>query len=739
MKSNNSKKIIRVAIPLKTNPFDYSIPKELENSIDIGTLVIVKVRNQSFLGLVTEFINDSPYRLRDIHSVYENINLGKDYIKFLNWISDYYFLTKGKVLEFMLPIKLNQQEKVNHSLKKEVLINKTDDFEISIALNSFSRLSQKEVVQFIDFQNEIYLKELKEKYKSRIKTVIPKLLELGFIEKKNITVFKTVNNILKPSRFPNIIPTDEQKSVINEILPNIENSKYMTYLIEGVTGSGKTEIYYQLIKKTIEMGKRVLILLPEIALTDQTVAYFLDLVEFSEIALIHSHLTPSQKSNYWYQVAQDKIKLVIGARSALFAPLKNMGLIIVDEEQDSSYKQSDTAFRYNARDLAVLKANFQSIPVVLGTATPSLETKFNIINGKYHHGILKNRVNQKPLPEIELVDLREPEILLEDTLISKPLYWALKETIAKKEQAIIYLNKRGYHAHFLCKDCGYTFKCENCDISYTYYKYDNSLKCHYCGRVVPKPDFCPECQSKRITNLSVGTEKVVEDLNNLFEGEARIKRLDRDIVSTHKALGETISAMKNKEIDILVGTQMIVKGHHFPAVTLVAVLIADKGLHFPDIRAAEKTFQDFIQVSGRAGRADKKGKIILQTYNTDHYAIEYFRNGEFEGFWKHELEWRKALSYPPYVKITKIIFSSERKELLEDEMLRINRYKPVAANYQEAREADIYKIKNRYRYILTISSDSPKNISMEIASVLKFINGIKLHRDISVIIDRDPL
>lgn len=734
-----NKKIVRVAIPLKTEPFDYSVPKEFEKDVDIGSLVIVKVRNQSFLGLVTEFIETSPYKLRDIHSIYENINLGKDYIKFLSWISSYYFLTKGKVLEFMLPIKLNQQEKVNHSLKKETLIKKTDNFEISIALNAFNRLSQKEVVQFIDSENEISLKELKEKYKSRIKTVVPKLLKLGFIEKKDITVFKTVNNILKPSRFPNIIPTDEQKTVISEIMPFIKENKYMTYLIEGVTGSGKTEIYYQLIKKTMKMGKTVLILLPEIALTDQTVAYFLDLVEFSEIALIHSHLTPSQKSNYWYKVAQDKIKLVIGARSALFAPLKNMGLIIVDEEQDSSYKQSDTAFRYNARDLAVLKANFLSIPVVLGTATPSLETKFNIINGKYHHGVLLNRVNQKPLPDIEVVDLREKEVLLENTLISKPLYWALKETIAKKEQAIIYLNKRGYHAHLLCKDCGYVFKCENCDISYTYYKYDNSLKCHYCGGIIPKPDFCPECQSKRIANLSVGTEKVVEDLNELFDGDARIKRLDRDIVSTHKALGETISSMKAKEIDILVGTQMIVKGHHFPSVTLVAVLIADKSLHFPDIRAAEKTFQDLIQVSGRAGRADKKGKIILQTYNTEHYAIQYFRDGQFEEFWKHELEWRKALSYPPYFKITKIIFSSERKELLEDEMLRINRYKPVSTSYQEAREADIYKIKNRYRYLITISSDSPKKISKEIASILKFINKIRLHKDISVIIDRDPL
>jgi len=735
----SNKKIVRVAIPLKLDPFDYSVPPEFENLVEVGTLVIVKVRNQSFLGVVTEFIESSPFKLRNIHSLYENINLGKDYVKFLNWISSYYFLSKGKVLEFMLPIKLNQQDKVNHSLKKEIMIKKTEDFELSLALNSFTRVSQKELVQFLNSIEEISKKELKEKYKSRVKSVLPKLLELGFIEEKNITVYKNVNNILKPSRFPNIIPTKEQENIINEIVPDIEKGKYITYLIEGVTGSGKTEIYYQLIKKTIALGKKVLILLPEIALTDQTVAYFLDLVEFSEIALIHSHLTPSQKSNYWYQVAQNKIKLVIGARSALFAPLKDMGLIIVDEEQDHSYKQSDTAFRYNARDLAILKGHFQSIPVILGTATPSLETKFNIINKKYKHGILSNRVNQKPLPDIELVDLREKEIMLNDTLISKPLYWALKETIAKKEQAIIYLNKRGYHAHFLCKDCGYTFKCENCDISYTYYKYDNMLKCHYCGQSVPKPDFCPDCQSKRITNLSVGTEKVVEDLNDLFEGEAVIKRLDRDIVSTHKRLGETITAMKNKEIDILVGTQMIVKGHHFPAVTLVAVLVADKGLHFPDVRAAERTFQDFIQVSGRAGRADKKGKVILQTYNTDHYAIKYFEEGAFEDFWKHELNWRKALSYPPFVKFTNIIFSSERKELLEDEILRVNKYKPLIANFVEAREADVYKIKNRYRYVMKISSESPKKISKELSSIIKFIKGIRLHRDISMIIDRDPL
>lgn len=729
--------IVRVAIPLKVAPFDYAVPEPLQHDIKIGTLVVVPVRGLKFLGIVTETLESSPFKLRKIESIYENLHLGEAFVYLLRWISTYHLLPMGKVLEFMLPIKLKKQQ-VNHPIKTEDYVVITDQFDLTNALNSFSRLSQKEVVQHLATAQKASLKSLRKTFKTRVKTVLPKLLELGMIKEETIKTYQLAKNNLIPSRSSYIKPTDDQQKILDLLIPKIINGEYLTYLIHGITGSGKTEIYYQLVRNTIKAGKTALILLPEIALTDQTIAYFLDLVNYDEMAMIHSQLSPSQKSDYWYRIAQNRIKLVIGARSALFAPMKNLGLIIIDEEQDSSYKQSDTAFRYHARDLAVLRGHYHHIPVVLGTATPSLETIHNVRQKKYQLGVLKERINQKPLPDVEIIDLKEKEILMENTLISKPLYWALKETIQRGEQAVIYLNKRGYHGHLLCRDCSYVFKCDHCDVSYTYYKRQDVLKCHYCGMEVPKPTYCPQCQSKRITNLSVGTEKVMEDLQDLFPG-TKVARLDRDMVTTYNKLTETIRSIKEREVSIIVGTQMIVKGHHFPDVTLVALLLADRGFYFPDFRAIERSFHDFVQVSGRAGRAGKKGRVILQTYAENHYSIQYFINDDIQGFYDHELEWRKALEFPPYFKMANIYFYSEDEALLLREVNRINQYQPANVSYIQAKEAPVYKVKNIYRYLMQMKSPSPAAITRELNRLNSYLSHLKLSGKISMILDRDPL
>jgi primosomal protein N' (replication factor Y) len=379
-----------------------------------------------------------------------------------------------------------------------------------------------------------------------------------------------------------------------------------------------------------------------------------------------------------------------------------------------------------------------SIPVILGTATPSLETKLNVANKRYQVGYLPDRINDMPLPEIKLIDLKDKNIMIKDSSISKPLKELITEKLKNREQVIIYLNKRGYHSNLLCKECGYSFKCDNCDISYTYYKYQNVLKCHYCDAMKTKVDSCPECGSFNLINLSIGTEKITEELEELFP-DAKIERFDRDIVKTHKKLSDIIKSMKKKEIDILIGTQMVVKGHHFPNVTLVALLVADQGLHFPNIRAVERTFQDLVQVSGRAGRADKKGIVVLQAYNTQHYAIQYFINNQFEEFWNYELEWRKALDYPPYFKFVKIIFSSKNRELLEGEIIRIKQYRPITTNFSHAKKAPIYKIKNVYRFLVEISSESPQFVMKELKNFYTFIENLKINQNVRVIIDRDPM
>ncbi len=730
--------IIRVSIPLKVDPFDYSIPESLEGKVDIGTLVIVPLRNQKFLGIVTEFIESSPHKLKYIYEIFEDISLGEKYVKYLKWVSEYYHLSLGKVLEFALPIKQQKHDKINHPPKKEIYIELTSTFNSTLAMNSFSRFSQKELIQYLDSEKKVSLKELKEVFKTRVKTVLPKLEELGFIETKEVSLFVTPQTSLLPSRPNNIHLTKEQSDIISHISTYIEQSKSYPYLLRGVTGSGKTEVYYQLIKKAVELGKNALILLPEIALTDQTVAYFLDLIDFSKIAIIHSNLTPSQKSNYWYQIAQKQIRVVIGARSAVFAPVHNLGLIIIDEEQDHSYKQSETAFRYHARDLAVLLGSIHSIPVLLGTATPSLETLYNVSQKRYSSGNLPQRINQMPLPEINVVDLKEKDIFIENTSITKPLYWALKEVVQKKEQAIIYLNKRGYHGNLICSDCGYVLKCSSCDVAYTYYKNDNKLKCHYCLAEMTKPNFCPQCQSKKIKHLSIGTEKVMEELQTLFP-KANIDRLDRDVITSYSKMAEVIRKVKHNETTILIGTQMVVKGHHFPNVTLVAVLLADQALHMPDIRASEHAFQDFVQVSGRAGRSEKKGQVILQTYSKTHYAIQYFIQQNFDKFWEHELEWRKALSYPPFFKMATVWITSQNEILLRQSVEKIKQYKPSKAIYSQPSEAPIYKIKNTFRFLIQIKSEQPKIIDYELTKLLHFIILLKLSTNIDILVDRDPL
>ena len=454
--------------------------------------------------------------------------------------------------------------------------------------------------------------------------------------------------------------SDEQQTALAELLPAISRRSFTTFLLHGVTGSGKTEIYLQAAARTLAENRSVLLLVPEIALASQLEAHFFS--RFGRIvALLHSGLSAGERFDQWRQIMDGQAKIVIGARSAIFAPLTDPGLIIVDEEHDSAYKQEET-LRYQARDLAVLRGKLQGCPVLLGSATPSLTSFHHAATGKYQLLTLTRRIENRPLPSVTVIDLRAAgKQANPHPFFSPELLAALGDNLQQGNQSIIFLNRRGYASLMLCQDCGDPVKCRHCDISLTLHKSEKLLTCHYCGYTARSPIICPTCSSPRVREIGFGTERVEEGLAELFP-QARIARLDRDTSTNRRNFLTILKAVHNREIDILVGTQMITKGHHFPHVTLVGVIWADAGLGMPDFKAGERTFQLISQVTGRAGRGDKPGQVIIQTHQPDHYSITNAQKHDYNGFYSRELQLRQALQFPPFSRLINLRFAGEKEE-----------------------------------------------------------------------------
>ncbi|MEM6532724.1 MAG: primosomal protein N' [Myxococcota bacterium] len=476
----------------------------------------------------------------------------------------------------------------------------------------------------------------------------------GFIERVE------VEQRLKPHGAPDELesrfqPTRTQQEAIDALTAAIDANAFSSFLLEGVTGSGKTEVYLQMIEHTLAAGRNALVLVPEIALTPQLGRRFR--ARFGDsVATFHSGLTTAERRDEWERVAAGKARIGLGARSALFLPLANVGAIIVDEEHETSFKQEETP-RYNARDLAVVRARLENAVAVLGSATPSLETHFNAANQRYVTISMPDRVSSRPMPSVTRIDLKHEDRVGEG-VFSKLLHQAIDETLSRDEQTVLFLNRRGFASNVSCEDCGHTFKCPSCDVSLTLHRRRDVLACHYCGYEERTVDECPSCHSHKLDSGGLGTERVQSEVENLLPG-APIVRLDRDTVSTRADLERSLARFGSGEAKILIGTQMVAKGHDFPGVTLVGVLNADAGLNFPDFRAAERTFQLLTQVSGRAGRGEKPGRVMVQTYDPEHYAVRFAARHDYRGFTAEELEWRRELSYPPFTYLALMRFESQ--------------------------------------------------------------------------------
>ena len=572
------------------------------------------------------------------------------------------------------------------------------------------------------------------------RTTLATLIKRGLIEIiEEPATFAVSRSKPRPSRLEFDFNA-AQRAALNCLRETVETRKFSGILLHGVTGSGKTAVYLAGMRAVLEAGRSAILLVPEIGLTP-AIAADLHQTFGEEVAILHSALSDKERAQQWHRIKSGEARVVVGTRSAVFAPVPDLALIIVDEEHDSSYKQEETP-RYHARDVAVVRAKMANAVVLLGSATPSLESYFNAKRNKYALIALPDRVERRPLPEVEIIDMRQEfQETGHEQVISRKLAAEIKDRLDRKEQVMVLLNRRGYSPVVLCRTCGKKLECQNCAIALTHHKREHKMICHYCGYTAPVPKACVHCGSEYVYFIGTGSEKLEELLHGMFP-QARIARLDRDTVRGHEDFERTLNALNQGELDILVGTQMIAKGHDIHGVTLVGVVGADAALGMPDFRAAERTFQLLTQVAGRAGRGQSPGKVILQTYFQDHYAVQYAAQHDFAGFYEKELRFRSWMHYPPYAALANVLVRSDKL----DEALQWSG--TLGKWFEQTRHegvrvlgpatAPIMRLKRDYRYHFVLKSPSREKLNATLRAMLAYAAQHKIPRT-QVIVDVDAI
>jgi primosomal protein N' (replication factor Y) (superfamily II helicase) len=570
------------------------------------------------------------------------------------------------------------------------------------------------------------------------RTTLQTLVRRGIVELSEEPASFQVSG-LKPRKLEFLF-TAAQKTALHAIVGAVDERKFLPMLLHGVTGSGKTAVYLSAMQAVLAKGRSAILLVPEIGLTP-AMAADLHQIFGSEVAILHSGLTEDERAEQWKRIRGGDSHIVVGTRSAIFAPVPDLALIVVDEEHDHSYKQEEMP-RYHARDVAVMRAKMSNAAVVLGSATPSLETYHNAVHGKYRLLELPERIERRPLPEVEILDMRDEfQRTKKDEVLSRKLVEEIGERLSRGEQAMVLLNRRGYSAFVLCRECGEAVQCKNCAISMTYHKREHRLVCHYCGYLLPAPKTCPKCGSEYVQYLGTGSEKLEHIMHGLFP-QARIARLDRDTVRGREDFERMLRALHDGDIDLLVGTQMIAKGHDVANVTLVGVVGSDAALSFPDFRAAERTFQLLTQVAGRAGRGDTPGKVVLQTFFPDHYAIQYAAAHDYHGFYEKEIRFRSWMHYPPFDAVSNIVVRSHKlQEALTwsgilGKWFESTRHEGVRVMGPAA--AAIVRLKTEYRYHFLLKSASRERMNALLRAMLEHAAAKKIPRN-NIVVDVDAL
>ncbi|MDR2337443.1 MAG: primosomal protein N' [Deltaproteobacteria bacterium] len=707
----------------------------------------------------------------------QSVMTQKDFV-FFKWMSEYYGVPLADIIDNVIP----KQQKLKPELKFSLTSNALALLQDTNQLAKFEKRSPKQAevlkLLFQQINAQAGLCQLNKNFLASQRDQIKSLTKKNLVKIQQVVNFEAELAKCQGAGFIFSAPPQiniHQQTALNYLNQQIEASIFSPTLLFGVTGSGKTEIYIQAILKALQLGKSVLVIVPEIALTPQILDHFKSRLGVP-IVVLHSQVGPALRWASWQAILENKIQVAIGARSAIFAPFKNLGLIIVDEEHDSSYKQGNKIY-YHGRDVAVMKAKFHDCPVILGSATPSFESLFNVTNNNYKLLELPERATLNPLPQIELVDLTTIRPAdMPSTNISPRLNELITNALANQEQVILLYNRRGFASYLQCVSCGNVLQCPNCSVTLTFHKENNSQICHYCGYTVPAPTFCPLCRNPYTTKIELtssletdakkkleklesgfgllkqcggGTEKVTEELAKLFP-QARIARLDKDAIIKKDTYRTILASMRRGEADILVGTQMIAKGHDLPNVTLVGIIDADLGLHFPDFRASEKNFQLITQASGRAGRSEKAGRVVIQTREPKHPTLVAIQKGNFKAFSRYELEYRKSLNYPPYGRLLRVIASSVEAQLAIEYITAVRN---MIENYLASNKPDVFsilgpapapiqKIDKFYRWHILCKSHSAKLIS-QVAKLLHTYHNQtrkKLKDDnLRLTIDVDPM
>jgi primosomal protein N' (replication factor Y) len=795
---------VGIALPLDKT-FHYAIPPELRLICEVGKRVLVPLGNRKVTGYLLEISShlSSGVMDKDIKEIIDCLDeaplFNKGMLDLFRWVATYYLAPLGQVIKTALPPGINWESYYHVSLTSEgkkattahhtlsstsvrilqaidpckgnplnkllkkyssrssffslqqkglicmetkirrgkTKAKKVAFVEIIRPVSSSESLSPKEqeVISWLDDNKKTSLAELRKRWRN-VSTILKKLIQRGMVVVAEEEIYRkpVVETVEREESL--LLLTAEQQTAMEHITKALKKHTFHPFLLHGVTGSGKTEIYLRAVQQTLVLNKKALILVPEISLTPQLVGRFQKRLTV-EMALLHSGLAPGERYDQWRKVAKGQVHVIIGARSAIFAPCPNLGLIIVDEEHDTSLKQEE-GIRYNARDVAVVRAQREGAVVILGSATPSFESVYNAQRGKYQALQLPHRVGGGVLPHVDIVDLKREK----RTFLSPLLQEALAQNLKGGGQSLLFLNRRGFSHSAICTECGSAFTCPHCSVALTLHASQNIFLCHYCGYHLPALQICPHCGGGKIQLLGFGTEKVEGEIKKLFP-QARVARMDSDVMTKRGAHAKLLQALEKREIQILVGTQMIVKGHDFPGITLVGIIAADVAMNLPDLRAAERCFQLLSQASGRAGRGPCPGRVIIQTFLPENYVIQRAKDHDFWGFYQEETQSRKILHYPPFTRMVNIRVTSRTSHDAEQGIRTLAKKGEVLLKTQRGAvemlgpsPAPLYQIKGRYRWQLLLKGEKISHLqrlSHSLTQEGRTLKGIKIEVDV------DPL
>lgn len=714
--------LIEYSVKSLDKTFDYLVPNSLVNEIKVGQKVLVPFGVKEVEGFVMGFKKEKEDDLEYkyiIDIVEKDFCLNEELIKLGKYVKETTLSTLISAYQSMFPKALKASNKTNIGLKTKSLVYLNGEVDVDKFIESNKRKKrQVEIVKLLREKKEIERKEINS-------TSLRELIESNIVLVKEVEELRKVDYI--ESNKEDIILTESQKECLNEI-KNSTNNKVLLY---GVTGSGKTEIYINLIKSYLENNKSIIMLVPEISLTPQIVSRFKS--EFgSSVAVLHSALSEGEKYDEYRRIVRGEVNIVVGARSAVFAPIKNIGLIIIDECGSPSFKQ-DVNPKYNAIDVAFKRAEYNNSLVLMGSATPLLEQFARGEKGVFKLVKLTERVSNK-LPFIKTIDMNE-EVKKRNFTISSELKEKINDRLNKHEQVILLLNRRGYSTFMSCSSCGYVWKCPNCDISLIYHKTSNNLRCHYCGYTTTMSKVCPSCKEEAVKDLGMGTEKLESLVKEMFPN-SKVIRMDLDTTYKKGSHQKIIESFKNHEYDILIGTQMISKGLNFRDVSLVGVVNADASLNIPDFRSGERTFELLMQTSGRCGRYELDGEVLIQTFNKDNYVFDSLKKQDYVDFYKKEMKIRKELKYPPYYYMVSIKIVSNNYEIARDESNKVKKYldKNLSDNFivLGPSTASIFKLKNNYYFQILIKYKKEENLMSVLGELNDLYTSDKVKLDINI-------